>query len=57
MNVEFVLVHRIVEFPGRARDLRREEQEQHDVGDVHLPARVHSRLSAARNQPPATIGP
>jgi hypothetical protein len=36
-DVELVLVHRIVEFPGRARNLRRESQEQQDVGDIHLP--------------------
>ena len=37
VNVEFIRIHRIVEFPDRARDLRREQQEQHDVGNVHLP--------------------
>jgi hypothetical protein len=36
-DVELVLVHRIVELPRGAGDLRRERQEQQDVGDVHLP--------------------
>ena len=38
MNIEFIFVHRVVEFPDRARDLRREEQKQHDVGDVQVPS-------------------
>ena len=37
MNIEFIFVHRVVEFPDRACDLRREKQEQHDVCNVHLP--------------------
>jgi hypothetical protein len=37
VNIEFIRVHRVVEFPDRARDLRREKQEQHDVSNVHLP--------------------
>ena len=35
-HVELVLVHRIVEAARGAGDLRREQQEQHDVGDIHL---------------------
>ena len=35
-DVEFILIHRIVEFPGGTRDLRGKDQEQHDVGNVHL---------------------
>jgi hypothetical protein len=37
VNVEFIGVHRVVEFANRTRDLGREQQKQHDVGDVHLP--------------------
>src|ERR1700682_5256722 len=44
MNIEFILIHRVVEFPDRAGDLCRKEQEQHDVGDVHLPGSHHQPL-------------
>ena len=36
VDVEFVSIHRVVEFPGGTGDLRRKDQEQHDVGDVHF---------------------
>jgi len=44
MNVELILVHRIVELPHGAGDLRGKQQEQHDVGDVHLPGAQHQPL-------------
>jgi hypothetical protein len=37
VNIEFIFIHRVVESPHGARDLRREQQKQHDVGDIHLP--------------------
>src|ERR1700733_16296400 len=36
-DVEFVFVHRAVDIARGARDLRREQQKQENVGDVELP--------------------
>src|SRR5260221_7639523 len=44
MNIEFILIHRVVELPDRTGDLGRKEQEQHDVGNVHLPGPHHQPL-------------
>ena len=40
-DVEFILIQRVVEFPGCACDLRREDQEQQYMRDVHLPGSHH----------------
>ena len=37
-NIELVLIHRVVELARGAGDLRGEDQEQHDMGDVELPS-------------------
>src|SRR5258708_36147034 len=44
MNIEFIFIHRVVELPDRTGDLCRKEQEQHDVGKVHLPGPHHQPL-------------
>src|ERR1700720_3945112 len=53
VNIEFIFVHRVVEFPDRARDLGREEQKQHDVGDVHLPDACPQPLEGSEEIPGA----
>lgn len=40
VNIEFIRIHWIAEFPHRARDLRREKQEQHDVCDMIMLGRA-----------------
>src|SRR5258708_4346782 len=56
MNIEFIFIHRVVELPDRKGELCRKEQEQHDVGNVHLPGPHHQPLGGGEKMATAYNG-